>query len=310
ASTLNAGQGDITLKAWNPNINLSAPAYNNTVRNAGSMLQVSGGSQLSGNNILLETTLAGANAVGLPVFINGATLTALQDITLKGIASDGAAPVQIELRGAGNTLNALNGNISITNSVNGVSAGIFLNGNASGDVNLNAVNGTINLSGTSGSGAGVQLTNAQLNASRAVIHGVSNSGNGFVLSGTTLLGSLADLANVTFSSAGSGAGATNILDHHVVNDSNRDNLLNMTIDNLTSVDMNGTSVFSNGSATWEGSYAGDANPNGGWIFNNTTVNASSVNLSGVGFSNATLTVTDNLNITNKGAGVITDSTVN
>ncbi|WP_407861307.1 hypothetical protein, partial [Escherichia coli] len=95
ASTLNAGQGDITLKAWNPNINLSAPAYNNTVRNAGSMLQVSGGSQLSGNNILLETTLAGANAVGLPVFINGATLTALQDITLKGIASDGAAPVQI-----------------------------------------------------------------------------------------------------------------------------------------------------------------------------------------------------------------------
>ncbi|WP_077786826.1 filamentous hemagglutinin N-terminal domain-containing protein, partial [Escherichia coli] len=36
ASTLNAGQGDITLKAWNPNINLSAPAYNNTVRNAGS----------------------------------------------------------------------------------------------------------------------------------------------------------------------------------------------------------------------------------------------------------------------------------
>ncbi|EBV7251996.1 filamentous hemagglutinin N-terminal domain-containing protein, partial [Salmonella enterica subsp. enterica serovar Pomona] len=50
ASTLNASHvdgtaGDITLKAWNPNINLSAPAYVNSVRNGGAMLQVSGGSQ-------------------------------------------------------------------------------------------------------------------------------------------------------------------------------------------------------------------------------------------------------------------------
>ncbi|EBV7253518.1 hypothetical protein XW91_24550, partial [Salmonella enterica subsp. enterica serovar Pomona] len=50
ASTLNASHvdgtaGDITLKAWNPNINLSAPAYVNSVRNGAAMLQVSGGSQ-------------------------------------------------------------------------------------------------------------------------------------------------------------------------------------------------------------------------------------------------------------------------
>ncbi|EDJ9088462.1 hypothetical protein GFI45_26030, partial [Salmonella enterica subsp. enterica] len=146
ASTLNASHvdgtaGDITLKAWNPNINLSAPAYVNSVRNGAAMLQVSGGSQLTGNNILLETTLSGANAVGLPVFINGATLTALQDITLKGLAGDGAAPVQTELRGAGNALNA-GGNVTIDGP-----AGIILNGNisAGNDIGLSADNGGIRI---------------------------------------------------------------------------------------------------------------------------------------------------------------------
>ncbi|ELG9548860.1 hypothetical protein ROQ48_004960, partial [Salmonella enterica] len=109
---------------------------------------------------------------------------------------------------------------------------------------------------------------------------------------------------------GSGAGAINILDSSVVNSSNRDTLLNMTIENLTSVDMDGTAIYNNASAAWDRSYETDANPNGGWIFENTTVNATSAELSGVGFINAAINITTgSLNITNNGAAVLSDSNV-
>ncbi|WP_439848580.1 hypothetical protein, partial [Salmonella enterica] len=143
---------------------------------------------------------------------------------------------------------------------------VFLNGSSAGAVSLTAgkdiilngsvggkgggvqvTNATLNSSGnltltghSATTGTGVAVTGSTLNAASANITGSSKSGIGFSLTNTTLQGDLSDLMNVTLSSKGSGAGATNKLGSSVVNTSNRDTLLNMTIENLTSVDMNGT----------------------------------------------------------------------
>ncbi|WP_079972584.1 two-partner secretion domain-containing protein, partial [Salmonella enterica] len=215
-STLNAmssdstvTSGDVVLRSYNPDVNLSQGGYKNTVRNGGAILQISDTSHLSGRDIIVEGTQTGNNAKSLPVFMNGATLTAERDITLRGVASNGATPAQLELRGAGNTLTATQGNITMENAAGCASLnGVFLNGSSVGKVQLTALNGTINLSGAAiNSGKGVNVTNAVLNASKACITG----NNGFSITSTTLEGALADLTNVILSSAGSAAGVTNTL---------------------------------------------------------------------------------------------------
>ncbi|MCT7108510.1 filamentous hemagglutinin N-terminal domain-containing protein, partial [Salmonella enterica] len=257
-NTSTSAKGNISIRAYNPNVNLSASAYNNTVRNSGAMIEVSGNSTLTGDYVTLHTDLTGGNARGLPVYLNATNITADNDISLTGrsqsvtttqTGADGtetsvtASPdtVQIELRGAGNSLTSINGNITIKNDGSSIADGVFLNGTADAKVALNAVNGTIILTGSSVNGTGVNVQNATLNATKAVIRGNSTSdttsGSGFSLTNVTLGSSLSDLTNVTLSSAGSGAGAINILDSSVVNSSNRDTLLNMTIENLTSVNM-------------------------------------------------------------------------
>ncbi|EID6352399.1 hypothetical protein LCA12_005186, partial [Salmonella enterica] len=180
---------------------------------------------------------------------------------------------------------------------------------------LNATNGTVTLNGSSRSGIGVRVQNAELNASRADIMGSSTvSGTGFSLTGTTLAGALADLTNVTLSSAGSAAGVTNTLDSSIVTDTNRDNLLAKHIDNMTTVDMAGNKVFDDSTKTdkgWTADYTSDTTPNGGWIFNNTSVTAGGdVNLKGAGFTNSTVTVTDgSLSIDNRGPVSLTGTTI-
>ncbi|EAP4203362.1 filamentous hemagglutinin N-terminal domain-containing protein, partial [Salmonella enterica subsp. enterica serovar Poona] len=330
-NTSTSAKGNISIRAYNPNVNLSASAYNNTVRNGGAMIEVSGNSTLTGDYVTLHTDLTGGNAGGLPVYLNATNITADNDISLTGMSqsvtttqtgADGtetsvtASPdtAQIELRGAGNSLTSINGNITIKNDGSSIADGVFLNGTADAKVALNAVNGTIILTGSSVNGTGVNVQNATLNATKAVIRGNSTSdttsGSGFSLTNVTLGSSLSDLTNVTLSSAGSGAGAINILDSSVVNSSNRDTLLNMTIENLTSVNMNGTAIYNNATA-WNKSYETETNPNAGWIFENTSVNASSAELSGVGFINAAINISNgSLNITNNGAAVLSDSTVN
>ncbi|EAQ6819748.1 hypothetical protein BCN13_27785, partial [Salmonella enterica] len=313
--------GNITLNAYNPNVNLSAPAYNTTVRNAGAMLELSGNSTLTGRDLIMRTTLEGGNATGLPVFLNNATLNASHDITLSGVAhpvttnttaDDGTVttnttmptPATIELRGAGNVLTA-GGNIAIENQASGSNNGVYLNGNASGKAQLTA-GGTITLNGSSaGNGAGVLVNNSILNASQAVITGSSSTGKGFSLTNTTLGGSLADLTNVTLSSAGSGSGVTNELDSGIVNDGSRDNLLAKKIENMTTMDMEGKAIFDDSAKDdkgWTHNYSSADNPNGGWIFNNTTVTAGGdVILGGVGFTNSKVNVSSgNLSIVNSG----------
>ncbi|EIF9059085.1 hypothetical protein HX140_004930, partial [Salmonella enterica] len=135
-STLNATnatssgtKGNISIRAYNPNVNLSASAYNNTVRNGNSMIEVGGNSTLTGNNVTLHTELQGGNARALPVFLCGTTISADNDIAitsnLSGATNTGMSA--IELRN-NNTLNATAGNITISNlrTDTGTGKGVFL----------------------------------------------------------------------------------------------------------------------------------------------------------------------------------------
>ncbi|EAQ6819752.1 hypothetical protein BCN13_27805, partial [Salmonella enterica] len=83
---------------------------------------------------------------------------------------------------------------------------------------------------------------------------------------------------------------------------------------MTTVDMGGTAIFDDGSATdkgWTHNYPHADNPNGGWIFNNTTVTAGGdVMLGGVGFTNSTVSVSSgNLSIDNNSAALLTGTTI-
>ena len=150
-STLNASsssssdRGNITIKAYNPNINLSEPAWNTTVRNGGSLLEINN-STLSGKNLTLEGNQSGKNSRHLPVYLNNATLTTEGgNITLTGRSSNGSNAAQLELR-ATNTLTANNGDIIINHDKSdGASntSALLLNGNNT----LNATNGNISLMG-------------------------------------------------------------------------------------------------------------------------------------------------------------------
>lgn len=320
SSAVNATKGDITVSTYNPNVNLSLPAYNNTTRNGGAQLEVSGNSTLTGGNITLYGEQSGNLTRHLPVFISGATLLADHDITLRGVATNGSAAVNLEIRGsntANNILTSTGGNITLENQVAGNGTGVLLSGNGTGHIVLTAQNGTITLNGSSVNGTGVNITNATLNAAHANITGCSTRGTGFSLTHTTLQGSLADLANVTLSSAGSGAGTTNLLDSSVVTAGNLNNLLKNHIENMTTVEMDGKTVHDDSQEAtadkkgWTADYTSADTPNGGWIFNHTTVNAGGdVALKGVGFTNTTVNVTQgNLSIDNGGTVNLTKSTV-
>ncbi|EMF3576510.1 filamentous hemagglutinin N-terminal domain-containing protein, partial [Salmonella enterica] len=339
-STADAPKGDITVNAYNPNV---AIAVRDSVHNAGTQIQVGGGSVLTGGNIVLSGEQSGSNASRYPVFINGATITGDGDVTLRGVNAGGAVPENIELRGANNTLTSIGGNITLENNVTGGKTGIYLNGTGAGNngpvltaqkgnitlngssvsgrgvyvlnARMNAQNGSITFNGNGNTGSGVTVSNSSLNASAANINAIiSTSGTGFSMTNTTLEGSLTDLTNVTFSSAGSGVWVTNLLDGSVVTSSNRDTMLNKSIENMTSIDMGGAAIFDDSAKDdkgWTHNYTHADNPNGGWIFNNTIVNSGGdVDVKGAGFTNSTVNVSSgNLSIDNNSATLLAGTTI-
>ncbi|EKC7222012.1 filamentous hemagglutinin N-terminal domain-containing protein [Salmonella enterica] len=123
--------GDITINAYQPNVNLSAPELINTVRNGGILLGVQS-STLKGGNITLTGTQKGALATQLPVFLNVATLNASGDITLTGNNSADSRASQLELRGT-NSITAT-GDITVRNTKSNVlfSGGSTLNSTGGG----------------------------------------------------------------------------------------------------------------------------------------------------------------------------------
>ncbi|EAX5603787.1 filamentous hemagglutinin N-terminal domain-containing protein, partial [Salmonella enterica] len=181
-STLNATSsdsvvtsGDVVLRSYNPDVNLSQAVYTTTVRNAGAILQIGDTSHLSGRDIIAEGTQDGNNAKSLPVFINGATLTAERDITLRGVASDGATPAQLELRGAGNTLTATQGNITMDNAAGSV----IISGTSDSErANITSSAGDIKITGNGGRNVGVAFSYANMSSVNMNITGRTSSGSG------------------------------------------------------------------------------------------------------------------------------------
>ncbi|EJO7055525.1 hypothetical protein NRV18_004740, partial [Salmonella enterica] len=147
------------------------------------------------------------------------------------------------------------------------------------------------------------------------VNGVARvQGTGFSLATSQLLGGLADLTNVSLSSAGSAAGAQNVLDNSIVNDANRDTLLAKRIENMTTVDMAGNAIFDDSAKSdkgWTQDYTLADLPNHGWVFNNTSVTAGGdVSLKGAGFTNSVVTITNgNLSIDNGGPAPLTGTTL-
>ncbi|EBR2769165.1 filamentous hemagglutinin N-terminal domain-containing protein, partial [Salmonella enterica] len=192
-------KGNITLSAYNPNVDLTVSSLTSTVRNGGAMIDIGNNSNLTGDNITTVATQDGSNGKGLPLYMHGATLQADGDISLSGVSTGGATPAQLELRGAGNSLTSVNGNISLKSQGGGR---IFLNGTSSGKAVLTAENGTITLGGDDGR-AGVALTNADLSSANMNIAGSTTRGAGDA-SGVT--GGVAIYGNVSLRVADNGKG--------------------------------------------------------------------------------------------------------
>ncbi|EBO9885206.1 filamentous hemagglutinin N-terminal domain-containing protein, partial [Salmonella enterica] len=310
-ATLNFSAGGLLTMNSTGGISLSAT----DTANGGGKVVISGNKGVrldtSTGDILLKAASVETNSVTLNSSAGAVNVTAQGGDFLLG-AGNISAQTDITLNASGKadltnaTLNSTAGNISVS-AVSTTSAdGISLSDNGS----VSAANGTVTLQGSSATGAGVKVYNATLNALSLAVNGSSQSGNGFSLTNVTLGSSLSDLTNVTLSSAGSGAGATNILDSSVVTASNRDTLMNMTIGGMTTVDMCGTAIYENGTQAWVKDYGNASAPNNGWIFSNTTVNAASADLKGVGFNHSNLTINNgNLKITNNASSSLANNNI-
>ncbi|ENR3788498.1 S-layer family protein, partial [Salmonella enterica] len=165
-------KGNITLSAYNPNVDLTVSSLVSTVRNGGAMIEIGNNSNLTGDNITTLTTQDGSNGKGLPLYMHGASLQADGNISLSGVATGGATPAQLELRGAGNSLTSVKGNISLISD----KSGVLINATGSSRANITS-GGNITISGNGGSALGVGIINASINATGNMnITGNSSSG--------------------------------------------------------------------------------------------------------------------------------------
>ncbi|EKG4850076.1 filamentous hemagglutinin N-terminal domain-containing protein [Salmonella enterica] len=182
-STLNAsaagnGQsGNITVHAYNPNVDLTVSALTGTVRNGGSMIDIGNNSNLHGDNITIVATQDGSNSKSLPVYMHGATLLADGNISLSGVGTGGATPAQLELRGAGNTLKTTSGDISIISG----NSSVLINATGSSRANITS-GGNITITGNGGRALGVGVINASVNATNNISITGSTTGGGSVTS--------------------------------------------------------------------------------------------------------------------------------
>ncbi|EMJ2324935.1 hypothetical protein V7L32_005491, partial [Salmonella enterica] len=237
---------------------------------------------------------------------SGSSLTG-KSINIKSLNSFFGGP-SILLKGV--TVEATDGNVNIQTTCGTCQgSGIQLANKA-----LIKASGKIILDGISRDDAnpfGVKVNNSTFDAKSLEVKGVSKQkGTGFALTNITLAGGMT-WRNVTLSSAGSAMSVTNRLDRSIVNVGNRDEILTQWHpENMTYIDMDSKTIF-DGAQGWEANYSSDITPYGGWVFDNTTVNAGgNVDLKGVGFTNSTVTVSKgNLKITNRGPVLLNGSTV-
>ncbi|EDY4295494.1 filamentous hemagglutinin N-terminal domain-containing protein [Salmonella enterica subsp. enterica] len=320
--TLNAAAGTVTLNAAKAATNgVNITSGNGAVSITNMVQDGSNGMTLTNANISSKDgiVLNGTTFWGQAVVMSGVNLTTGGDVDITGLAKNlttgglGAASSSgVQL--SGSNISSTGGNITLTGT-----AGTDVSHSSISSLQVSnstfTTNNALTLNGTTETTTGVKVTGSTLSAATLNVNGVARvQGTGFSLATSQLLGGLADLTNVSLSSAGSAAGAQNVLDNSIVNDANRDTLLAKRIENMTSVEMNGTAIFDDSAKSdkgWTHDYSSVDTPNGGWIFNNTSVTAGGdVNLKGVAFTNATVTVSNgSLTLDNGGAVPLTGTTV-
>ncbi|ECW8620157.1 hypothetical protein F4W14_22680, partial [Salmonella enterica] len=320
--TLNAAAGTVTLSAAKAATNgVNITSGNGAVSITNMVQDGSNGMTLTNANISSKDgiVLNGTTFWGQAVVMSGVNLTTGGDVDITGLAKNlttgglGAASSSgVQL--SGSNISSTGGNITLTGT-----AGTDVSHPSISSLQVSnstfTTNNALTLNGTTETTTGVKVTGSTLSAATLNVNGVARvQGTGFSLATSQLLGGLADLTNVSLSSAGSAAGAQNVLDNSIVNDANRDTLLAKRIENMTSVEMNGTAIFDDSAKSdkgWTHDYSSVDTPNGGWIFNNTSVTAGGdVNLKGVAFTNATVTVSNgSLTLDNGGAVPLTGTTV-
>ncbi|EII5947069.1 filamentous hemagglutinin N-terminal domain-containing protein [Salmonella enterica] len=320
--TLNAAAGTVTLNAVKAATNgVNITSSNGAVSITNLVQDGSNGMTLTNANISSKDgiVLNGTTFWGQAVVMSGVNLTTGGDVDITGLAKNlttgglgvaSSSGVQL----SGSNISSTGGNITLTGT-----AGTDVSHPSISSLQVSnstlTTNNVLTLNGTTETTTGVKVTGSTLSAATLNVNGVARvQGTGFSLATSQLLGGLADLTNVSLSSAGSAAGAQNVLDNSIVNDANRDTLLAKRIENMTSVEMNGTAIFDDSAKSdkgWTHDYSSVDTPNGGWIFNNTSVTAGGdVNLKGVAFTNATVTVSNgSLTLDNGGAVPLTGTTV-
>ncbi|EFS5711974.1 filamentous hemagglutinin N-terminal domain-containing protein [Salmonella enterica] len=320
--TLNAAAGTVTLSAAKAATNgVNITSGNGAVSITNMVQDGSNGMTLTNANISSKDgiVLNGTTFWGQAVVMSGVNLTTGGDVDITGLAKNlttGALGVASSsgVQLSGSNISSTGGNITLTGT-----AGTHVSHPSISSLQVSnstlTTNNALTLNGTTETTTGVKVTGSTLSAATLNVNGVAHvQGTGFSLATSQLLGGLADLTNVSLSSAGSAAGAQNVLDNSIVNDANRDTLLAKRIENMTSVEMNGTAIFDDSAKAdkgWTHDYSSVDTPNGGWIFNNTSVTAGGdVNLKGVAFTNATVTVSNgSLTLDNGGVVPLTGTTV-
>ncbi|EIK6739668.1 filamentous hemagglutinin N-terminal domain-containing protein [Salmonella enterica subsp. enterica serovar Aqua] len=309
--SINVASGRMIITAQSPNgvnitssegaVNISSTVQNGT--NAMLLTNVNISSKGS-------ATLNGTSYWGQAVMLSGVNLTATGDVNISGQAKnlttgDLGTGASLGLIMTNSNITTTSGNLTLT-GVAGTAVALPQNSLEISNSTLSASKAAITLNGTAINKAGVKVSNSNITATSLNVKGVSTKqGTGFSLTNTHLKGGLNDLSNVTFSSAGSAAGVTNLLDSSIVTASNKAHLMKWHPDNMTVLDMGGQSIFddtSNDTKGWTANYSHSDNPNGGWIFNHAKVTAAgTVNLTGASFTNSTINVSSgDLTIANTG----------
>ncbi|HGH1779469.1 TPA: filamentous hemagglutinin N-terminal domain-containing protein, partial [Salmonella enterica subsp. enterica serovar Mississippi] len=257
------------------------------------------------------TELSGKSVWGRAANLTGLTLTSTDNVAITGSSGTGAWSTGLKITGS--KINSTNGNITLTgkagsdpkNEEKEYGNGLEITSSTITSGGYAATN-KITLNGTSSVKSGVLVTGSHFSAAALDILGAATQwGTGFSLSTSELKGVLGTLTNVTFSSAGSASGVTNNLDSSIVTAANRDTLLAKHPENMTRIDMSGTSIFNDSVLSdkgWTADFTSADTPYGGWLFANTGVTAAgTVDLKGVGFTDSTIAVSDgDFRITNNG----------
>ncbi|EIW3592687.1 filamentous hemagglutinin N-terminal domain-containing protein [Salmonella enterica] len=327
---------DVVIKGENGTVNMNGDGLDKksgvTVTSSAGSVTVSGKVQDGSVGLILnkvavstpkgKTTLDGTTWWGRASVLSGLTVNAGGDVNISGIARQlssgqaGTANITEGLTMTNGSITSKDGNVSVSGqSGSGKIAALRIdktNISASRNILLDGLS-----EGAGGGASGMNVTDSNLTAASLNVKGISTKqGMGFSLTGSQLKGDLTDWDNVTFSSAGSAAGAKNWLDSSIVTESNREELMQKWHpENMTVLDMSGQAIFDDTSKPtkgWTADYSSLSQPNGGWIFNNANVIAGGdVSLTGVGFTNSNITLgAGNLNINNSGSTDLSGTEIN